>query len=90
MSPTELLKSHEMLQHTLQSKTHFDGADRLYKMVSVLIHCTDTSNPLLTPAVSGIGAVKFLCKSTIKFTCKFLANLCSFSARSLNQQTDTF
>lgn len=79
-----------MLQRTLQSKTRFDGADRLYKMVSVLVHRTDTANPLLTPAVSGIGAVKSLCKCTVKFTHKFLANLCSFSARSLNQQTNTF
>lgn len=77
-----------MLQHTLRSKTRFDGADRLYKMVSV--HCTDASNPLLTPAVSGIGAAKSLCKSTMKFTREFVANLCSFSAGSLNQQTDTF
>lgn len=54
-----------MLQRTLQSKTRFDGADRLYKMVSVLVHRTDTANPLLTPAVSGIGAVKSLCKCKV-------------------------
>lgn len=49
-----------MLPHTLQSKARFDGADRLYKMVSVLIHLINTSNLPPTQIVSGIGSVKSL------------------------------
>lgn len=57
-----------MLQHILQSKIRFDIGDRLYKIISVLLHLTDIFNPMLTQIVSGIGAVKSLCKSTILLT----------------------
>lgn len=81
--------NHEMLQHILQPKTSFGAGDRLYKAVSVLrLACI--FNPL-TQMVPGIGAVTSLCRSTILLTLEFLTtSFRLFSARSLNQQTNTF